>query len=574
MSAHKFTTLYRRRVHSQGFTRVSSGLLASENFSNLSAWINDTNTWTVEEIPVYVAYPTERIFLPLGISGSSDYGTIRELGCYYDNGTLLLFYDASNAPNFLATTTMGVHLASSTDGGKTWIRRGRQLNPSGGYWARMNGFVFKEGSTYYLYCLNNNPTGNGEGPPYTGSIFTSSSITGAWSLVSDFPGVGTSGQWDSVAHYPMSLVYYSGTYYAIIGGATPTATQIGYDTASNPDGTFTKAGTFGLSGVGMPENPKVWWDSVLNKWCMIANQINSSGLYTDSNRLFVSDNLTDWSAATFKDIQYNKYGSDACAIDTTQGDVIGVGSPIYTLSKTVYRDGIYIPFTYDALPTDGNHQGRKGMAGALEPSRYCAQGISSGGVGKNLRLSISHNDFVAEFSLEIVVGGVAEYYYRRDNSGAEPTNGYDLSMSNSGPTILYKFSGGSPTSIATHGTSLTVGRNHRFRIEVSGNNHKIYIDGVKVIDVNDSTYTSGATMAFRAYNVTMRVRNFHVRKSNIVTINNAPANVELQTPGGIYVTEHQTSITHTHYPMRSLRIGSSKSDFSDGIYGGDVYDYS
>lgn len=551
-------------------TRTVSGLIMSEDFASIADWTPETGDWSVEEDAAYIAYPVPRVFLPLGAAGQSDDSNVRQVWCYRDNlNTLWAFYDGSDQPN-LTTATAGVHAARSRDGGKTWVRYGRQLDPSDGYWARINGFVLLVSGTYYLYSLADNPAGTGDGQPYLTSIFSAPSLTGPWSFVRDFPGVGAAGQWDATSHYTSCVIPDSGTYRAFIGGISdvlPTY-NIGMDESSAPGGVFTKDGALTIPNAGKPENVKVWFDNILNRWCMLSNQVHSSGLYTDRNRMFLSTSITDWSSATYKDVQ-----SATAAIDTSQLDVVGVAAPVYNLDATVYRDGNYLPFSYDGLPTDGNQIGRKGLAGVLEPSRYCAK-CAVGAGGSTLYRAQANTNFVAEFAFDLSAAapGAVEFSYRRDNSGTALTNGYALSFSTAGAVALYSVASGTPTTLESHSiAAFTLQRTYRLRVEVSGTSHKAYLDGDEIINSSDATYASGAAISLRAQNCTARFRNLHMRTSNTVTISGADAPVSLLSHGGLYVAEHQTSITHTHYPMRYLVSGGIFTKSDDGIYGGDTW---
>lgn len=556
-----------------GFTaiRTVSGLLLSEDFVNLSNWTIEAGAWAVEEDPAYVAYPIPRILLPLGAAGQSDDGTVRQVWTYRDGmGELWAFYDATDAPN-MTTSLEGVHVASSIDGGKTWTRHGRQLDPSGGYWSRANGFILLVVGTYYLYSLADNPAGTGDATPYLSSVFSGPSLTGPWTFVYDFPGVGTSGAWDDRSHYTTCVLPVGdGTYRAYVGGISSGAALygIGLDTAADPGGTFSKVGALTLANAYRPENPKIWWDSKLNLWCMLTNQVSSTGTYTDRNRLFLSASPTDWSSATYKDIQHNM-----AIIDTSQLDVIGAAAPTYNLDGTVYRDVDYLPFTYDGLPTDGNHQGRNGLAGVLEPSRYCGTG-TTGATGRIMLRALVHTDFVAEFAFDTPSTsiGALSFQYRRNSNAVAMNTGYDIDFSMGSQVILYRFVAGTVTQLAAYsGHVKMVNRIYRVRVEVSGSKHTIYLDGEKILEVTDATAAGGVAIGFRVYNCTVRVRNCHLRTSNTVTITGAAAAVSLHSSGGLYVTGHQTGIVHTHYPMRGLTAGGVYTSVTDGIYGGDTY---
>lgn len=566
---------------SSGFTRTSRGLILSEDFASLALWGNE-GTWAANAgYPLYLAYPIPRYLLE-PTPASSDANGIREGHVMVIGSTWYLYYDAGAN----GSDPWKIQLARSTDRGKTWSKFGVQIG-IGAWAARGGNFIHKVGSTYYAWAVDAySNAGNIPSPPYDGSIYTSSSPEGTWTLDSQglvhnsVPGLN-----NNVACAPC-IVVNGGTYHCFYGAQDGSWVQrIVRQTAASPTGPWTNQGEVLPAGTrGHPENPMAWWSAALNRWCMLVNQINDAGTLTDLSSLFISTSLTDWSSAVRYDVQRAVlYGAQANNIDTTQGNVVGVASPFYETDATPVLDGGYIPFVFDGYPTDGNHNGRRILGGVLEPMADCARG-AFGDTAKCLVRTVANSDFVAEFSFYVESttgeGGQLAFQYRRDSATADATSGYqvsfavDSSVPGSQVVELYKFSGGTPTSIMTQSTLKPVtGRAYRIRIEVSGTSHKIYLDGVLMIDATDATHASGAAIAFKGYRATVRVYFVHLRTSNTVTITGAGSAVSLHSPGGIYVDEDVASITHTHYPMRALGNGATYAEFADGIYGGDEYSF-
>jgi hypothetical protein len=272
-------------------------------------------------------------------------------------------------------------------------------------------------------------------------------------------------------------------------------------------------------------------------------------------------------------------GGHASDIDTTAGDVIGYASPLYLPSGIPSFDSNMVPFSYDGYPTDGNHHGRKILYGVLEPAPNAA--YFSGTTEKDMQADVSHTSIVAEFVIyfgaQTGVSAQICFLYRRESIVGPTQNGYQVALipspaGNAG-VRFGKFVGGAYSQIEANTTfQPAIGRTYRCRIEASGTSHKVYIDGVLVIDATDSQFSSGATVALKGYQCTAYVWNLHCRKSNTVTVNGISGAVALHAPGDLYAAEGSGTIDYTHYPMRGLSAGGQYTRFEDGIYGGDEYE--
>lgn len=578
---------------SSHFTRISSGLLVADDFANLSAWDNE-GTWASVSDPSLTPYPIPRILLPLGSSGTSDSGSILDARLIVDDDTWYVYYAAID--DLTINTEWKVHAAKSIDFGKTWTRLGVMVGldkgyTAGNYLGRDTGSLLKLDDTWYMHVCD----GILIPQRLEGSIYTASSLEGTWTYASRDPSRGSAGSYNADWATQGVVILDSGTYHVFYTALlySEGKNRIGRASSSSPTGPWTDHGSIlpdGLLDSRGGNAPELFWSDTLGRWVLTINGINTISILNTYTSAYLSESLTDWSGAVRRDIQFTKLngygsasGSHASDIDTTQGDVMGAFSPFKLPDGSPFSDNQYIPFAYDGYPNDVTpdlQTGRKLLSGILEQSTHSL--YYSGTTEKIIQHTVTHSDFVAEFVLKITAQTNADaqidFLYRRASNVGSTVNGYQFAFVPSGSAsagiYLGKFVSGSYTQIAfTTYMQLQLNRQYRLRFEITGSNHKLYIDGVNIFDSTDGQFSSGATLAFKGYQCTGYVWGFHARTGNTVTINDAPASVSLHAPGDLYVDEDISSITHTHYPMRSLAIGANKTTFADGIYGGDVYEY-
>ncbi|MCG7350068.1 hypothetical protein MHZ35_17880, partial [Sphingomonas sp. ACRSK] len=122
---------------------------------------------------------------------------------------------------------------------------------------------------------------------------------------------------------------------------------------------------------------------------MLTNQINKSLGRTDSNRVFFSASLTDWSQATYLDIQRVCPSDGKFAIGLARANRLSDNSvPFDALGN--------FAITYDTDPTDGGsyayHKGRRIKYAQLEPS---TRELATSGPGTGYS-TVFYDDFSSE----------------------------------------------------------------------------------------------------------------------------------------------------------------------------------
>src|SRR5437588_443773 len=351
-------------------SKVLSGLLFAEDWTNLAAWIN-AGIWTATADPMLLAFdPSPLALLTHGAGGTADATGVREGQLYVQGKVWYLVYDGGDG-----TTGWLQHYRTSTDRGLTWsaaatLGPGYSKGGGGTYAAVATGWLEKRGSTYYLYRVTAgttfaSPNTGLPGSPYGGDVWSATSIGGSWTWVRDLPLTG----WSSTQNLPGSVYFDGTTYYIWTQGDSD---QLGYFTATSIGGTWAQhspALVPGLINGRSGENPKVFYHPVLARYIMLANLIAPAGTYTDQNWL-VQSTAVDFSASPVGHIIQH-----VSPLDTPNalGLLTHITGPDGAL--VVDADGS-MGAVYDGLAENyspGWHIGRTLRGVVLEPSASCAR---------------------------------------------------------------------------------------------------------------------------------------------------------------------------------------------------------
>jgi hypothetical protein len=582
---------------------TGKGLLYKSD-GTLTGWTGDTASWTSVTKPALISYnPSAVIAQAPGAAGTSDHGGVREGYWFQDtDGTWYIFYGAGNGSTTDAGGPWRPQYAKSTNKGLSWTKLGEvpgiSLNHGydGGKWAaRDNLFVFKHtDGFYYFNTLTAATVGDNQvcGQPYTSDVWKAATINGPYTYVGATLTQGPAGRFDAFDAYASCLVppQSTGDVWRLFYSATRTAAAewyIGLATATTPYGPFTSTGTQVLpdSIRGQDENPEVYWHPVLAKWVMTTNIINKTLGGTDSNRVYFSDSLTDWSAATAHVTQRISPMDGATAI--------GHSRPKRIAGYALDMDGQgNVPLIFDTDPTPGvfgNHTGRRLKYAWLEPSTRELAITAGAGTGTPILRPVAHSSFVADFVVRAsALTGTLNFFYRlQDAAGIQ--NGYMLTFDVGRTTALAytsaisKIVNGVTTQLNVSGPNAAVrsvaGLYHRVTIEIQGQRHVVRVDGEKQIDFADTTFGAGLAMGFRANgSANLAVRGFTARESNKVTVNGvSPGQViTLRGPGYIplasgVATGTEITLTAAHYPASSIDAdGVNIYAPAAGVWGGEV----
>lgn len=296
--------------------KLSTGLIAIEDFSSLSGWTNVGTGWTSATDPGMISYPSPRVLLDRGVAGvDPDGGGIREPHLVIvSSNNWQLFADAGDgAEPAVSTSIWQIKRYSSTDRGLTWTRHGNiSLDKTGSSYSShvsfdMAGWITKVGSTYYMQVLSTGSLfaeNRVPAPPYVNSVYTSSSLSGPWTWIHDSPLLGSVGQFD-VNTVNVSIVFHDGTQYVAYYSAKEAGSvwNIGRATSSSLASTWTKDG----NGAVLPtevwvdsafENPKIWYSNVLSSWLMIGN-----GNVSESEELLIAPTEADFRTSSVVRLQ-------------------------------------------------------------------------------------------------------------------------------------------------------------------------------------------------------------------------------------------------------------------------------
>lgn len=421
-------------------TLLTNGFLLREVFADLDDWTSD-GSWIVDsDSPAFVASAGSDTSVSFpGIAATSDAMGVREGIILSDGDTWYMLYDAGNDIPATSGYVWRMHMATSTDQGRSWTRLGplsivfaKTNTPADGDWAsRACGYMERRGSTYYLHTIYtpNLATSEIPAPPYFTDVWSASSPLGPWTyLTRPELTAGSSGEFDDVYAYGTCIVEDGGTFHLFYGGQSGIANNVGIATGPSAHGPWTKVahpdGIIDLDIAGDPENLKVFWDATIERWVMMANQIEG-GVKTTINTLFISESLTDWSAAKRYDVQFNR------PIDSSDDNVIGVPAPLYEAEGLpIFGVNGEVPFTYDGDSPDmssGGHHDRKIKFSYLQPCPTSLHYPTQDAVLRRMSRSLNHNDFVAEYEIDASDGNdYAQVLFHFRMDGINGSAGYRL----------------------------------------------------------------------------------------------------------------------------------------------------
>ncbi len=558
------------------FARSVSGLLYRSD-GTLTGWTGDAE-WTSGADPQFVCYPTGNTLLG---PNDAEIAGIREPQLYIESGVWYLLYDGGDG-----STGWRQFLSRSNDRGLTWERLGPLTDLTkvvGGLWAAIaTGWIEKRGSDYWLHrvvagATFASPNIGLPASPYGFETWTAASILGPWTGDST---VDSLGDWAEGDHQPGCTLKVSSTYHHFLASNDY---EIGRLTASAPNGPWTRQDPLILetstTGTGgrHSENPKAFHSTTLGRYVMLANLINLAVTATDANIIGYSASVSDWSSAIFRRTQR------LCPMD----DTIAIGIAAHVTAPDgalVEGPGGEVPIVYDARPrayTPGWHIGRSICTAVLEPST-AALAIAQSANTTNYRIkrTLSHTAAVIELAACYTVqnGGGIEFrvQYRSDSAAA---NCYAAVLDASG-MHLEKVVSSTPSTLASNSGDLSIEAYvvHRLKIAVSGNTHRLYLDGELQVEYTDgsSPITSGTTLGISCQGAALQVHNLSVRTSDTITITGLRSSetVWLRGYGELPICAGSTSITRDHWPHFCLTYQGTDYTVSNALWGGDTLDFS
>jgi len=581
--------------------KTTNGLIFLDDFTDSTLWTADAE-WTQVNEPTMVVfnrspylalkggqYAEETYSYNAGVPNDTDISGTRESSILIDDdGTWYMYYDGGNG-----TTSWRGQCAKSTDRGRSWKKYGDMglgfnkytsvgTTPSGVHPATSNCLVVKEGATYYFFRFVAGSVfgDNVPGSPYSTEVFTSNSPTEGWVWrgVVSVVGSDVTGSNNKDSNVT-SIIYYNGKYHAYSSDvrASNQEYNIGRYTADYLEGPWTRInGTLLPSAInGKPENPRVFFNTTINKWVLNVNQVSDDGTKTDKNSIYTSDNPLDWSNAIRHDVQF---------ISISDG-LRAIGLPATMLRKNLETEITkgYVPFTYDAEPLPaGNHNSRKLFYSTLEPSiaAFKCSGSSFPSFKKAVR-TVSHSDFIAEFTIKHNGTNEGGLFFRTQSNG----DGYRITSKPGSFLKLEKYTSGVFTTLSSGGGKYQCKGGYfvnRIKISCVGNVIKAYLNGEFQINYTDnsSPYTNGVSVALVA-NSSVDIRRLHFRNNNNIIINNLTDKdvVVIRGVGGYVLAEKQangSSLTFgesdsiTHYPVGEIELNGVVIH-RDLIWGGDIY---
>lgn len=594
--------------YGRSLVQIIKGLIFLDDFTDPTKWTSDSD-WSQVSDPTMVAFDRSPYIALQGgaqatgqdpytyntnIGYPTDESGVRESSMFIDDdGTWYMYHDGGSGSGGWRG-----QMAKSVDRGVTWKKYGDMglgfnkftsagTTPNGVHPSTSNCLVMKESGVYYFFrfvvgaiSTSGSASDGISMSPYTTEIFTSSSPLGPWTWVRSATAIGSDSTGNNTKDsYFISIVKQSSTYHgfssdvATIGSVYDT----GRYTSSSLNGPWTRINGSLLPAAtkGIPENPRVFFNSFLNKWVLIVNQLDTTKSYTDKNSVFISDNLTDWTASTRLDFQH------ICISD----GLISVGLPTNMLlsDNNININNGYVPITYDTDPTDSTkHNGRKLRYATLEPSisKFNFTG-SSFPIFKNTIKTLDHSDFSAEFIVKHNSSGETGLRFRIQGSGDD----YRLIVADGGKLKLQKSVTGvySTLSLGT-GTQTSKGGYflNRIRINCFGNNIKAWLNGEIQVNYTDSSspFYAGVSIALTS-NANAEIRRLHFRTGNDVTITNLNVNDKVVLRGvgsNPLVVKIATSTSMTigisdnlfHYPAGEIEV-NGVTMVNQLIWGGDSF---
>jgi hypothetical protein len=101
---------------------------------------------------------------------------------------------------------------------------------------------------------------------------------------------------------------------------------------------------------------------------------------------------------------------------------------------------------------------------------------------------------------------------------SNPQNYYYVTLRNSGTVQLRRMRNGTYTTLATAPLALTLNRTYRVRLESIGTAHRVYVDGVRVLDVDDAVTGPAGDAAIVMYRARADYDNLFVTSSPRTTL--------------------------------------------------------
>lgn len=580
--------LKQRRIRSTaGAPRT--GLIYRDTFATLSGWTNG-GSWSVDsDVPALVAAASSDPSVAFaGTAGGADAMGVREGIIYVEDDTWYLLYDAGNGVPATSGYVWRMFLATSTDRGQSWVKEGplsigfaKSNNPADGNWAsRACGYMDKFSGTYYLHTNTADALAGSEIPAghFFSDVWSGPSPRGPWTFIRQELTAGGSGDFDSRYAYGCCVVQdpdSAGDFYLFYGGYDGTTNNIGLATAAGPAGPWFRVWMLlDPALAGNPENAKVFWHAGIARWVMTVNQINTGLGKTTWNSIFISDNLTDWTAAQRYDFQQN------FPIDSSGLNIIGVPSPFYTEEGLPLFEAGKLPISFDGDTDDstsGAHHGRRIKFSSLEPAPHALHYNAVDTTVRLLSRTLVHGDFIAEFEVDASQFGTSAqmcFDFRLDTPGGNTGYRIAVQFDNDLPgryLLLQKRTAGiwatlvtgSGSGLILPGTSPDYFYMNRVRIVAVGARIEAYLGGELQVNYEEATYLSGAAIAFAGYNIEAHVRLLEIYASDTVVLNNvAPGDlVTLRGPAGqpvkqLIATEApMASIVHNCYAAESVQVG-------------------
>ncbi len=563
---------------------------------SLSGWSGDLTAWSSVQKPALISYnPPPFMAQEPGPAGSSDHGGVRE-GYWLEDtdGTWYIFYGAGDGSTSGPDGPWRPQYAKSVDRGLNWTKLGEvpgiSLNhgyDSGMWPSRDNLFVFRHtDGFYYFHTLTAGSVTQNQicGQPYTSDVWKASNINGPYTYVGYTLQQGPAGRFDALDAYASSLVKQGSTWHLFYSATRESGSEwyIGRATASTPYGPFTSTGVQVLPDNirGQDENPEVFWHPVLAKWVMLTNNVNKALAGTDSNRAYFSDSLTDWSAAVVNITQ---------RISPMDGvRAVGHSRPKRFADYTVDMDGLgNVPVIFDTDPPPdslGNHTGRRLKYAVLEPSNKELRVQTTSSAGGDLKRSMLHDSFVADFCLVTYANQGSMNFTYRGHDDTYYKVIFDLGQNTTAglAAIFSKVIAGTETGIANSvGATVrsVVGLYHRITVVVRGSVHRVYVDGELQINAVDGEIPYGRDIGFKGNGpLTAAVRGMTIRKNNDVTLKGRGGKSTISLRGVGYIPlaaadggSGSTTLTIAHYPASSVNSDLANVYApSTGVWGGDV----
>jgi hypothetical protein len=229
--------------------------------------------------------------------------------------------------------TSSMYYAESLDG-VSWTRRGAAVLAN-----VTNGFVFKNGSTYYMYAQTAGASGTGNMLVYT----SSDGINWALQSPSSVLVKGTAGAWDSGSFYNIICVtIVAGTWYGFYNGNNGGAFSVGLATSTDGINWTKYSGNPVISGAVTTGNNIVNVGGTYYLWGA-ATQPGQGGSVLDPYEAvrYKSTNLTSWSLSSHSLHRSQIFESLNAVTGGVQGlAMLNVGGSTYLYTNSSQGDAV------------------------------------------------------------------------------------------------------------------------------------------------------------------------------------------------------------------------------------------